>query len=146
MSFIKTILNNILTILFMLFIASCSSDEGTVSCVPIGNVNRVINLNLPLYSNLNNPGAWIYVEGVNAGTRGLIVVNVGAGFKVYDRNAPHICPTNKSTIYVQDDIKMVCEEDGAEWILTSGQPTKVANRSPRTYQVVTNGNQLIITN
>ena len=130
----------------MLFIASCSSDEGTVSCVPIGNVNRVINLNLPLYSNLNNPGAWIYVEGVNAGTRGLIVVNVGAGFKVYDRNAPHICPTNKSTIYVQDDIKMVCEEDGAEWILTSGQPTKVANRSPRTYQVVTNGNQLIITN
>ena len=100
----------------MLFIASCSSDEGTVSCVPIGNVNRVINLNLPLYSNLNNPGAWIYVEGVNAGTRGLIVVNVGAGFKVYDRNAPHICPTNKSTIYVQDDIKMVCEEDGAEWI------------------------------
>ena len=130
----------------MLFIVSCSSDEGTVSCVPVGNVSRTINLNLPLYSTLNNPGSWIYLEGVNAGNRGLIVVNVGAGFKAYDRNAPHICPTNKSTIYVQDDIKMVCEEDGAEWILTSGQPTKVANRSPRTYQVITNGNQLIITN
>ena len=130
----------------MLLISSCLSDEGTVSCVPVGTVSKTINLNLPLYLNLNNPGAWVYVEGVNTGTRGLIVVNVGSGFKAYDRNAPHICPTANTTIYVKDDIKMVCDEDGSEWILTSGQPTKVANRSPRTYQVTVDGNQLIITN
>lgn len=146
MKFIKTILNNFLVVLMFLFTFSCSSDEGVVSCVPVGNVSRSINLNLPLYFNLNNPGGWIYLEGVNSGTRGLIVVNVGSGYKAYDRNAPHICPTNKSTIFVKDDLKMVCEEDGSEWILTSGQPTKIANRSPRTYQVIVNGNQLLITN
>ncbi len=146
MKFIKTFLNNILVILFISFTYSCSSDDGVVSCVPVGNVNRTVNLNLPLYSTLNNPGAWVYLEGINTGTRGLIVVNTGSGFKAYDRNAPHICPTANTTIYVKEDIKMVCDEDGAEWILTSGQPTKVANRSPRTYQVIANGNQLYITN
>jgi nitrite reductase/ring-hydroxylating ferredoxin subunit len=146
MKFIKTILNNILVVLSIMFTFSCSSDDGVVSCVPVGNINRTINLNLPLYSILNNPGAWIYLEGINTGTRGLIIVNTGSGFKAYDRNAPHICPTSKTTIYVKEDIKMVCDEDGSEWILTSGQPTKVANRSPRTYQVIANGTQLFITN
>lgn len=140
------ILNNVLLTLFSLTFLACSSDEGTVSCVPTVNIYQSINLNLPLYYNLNNPGGWIYLEGINTGTRGLIVVNTGSGFKVYDRNAPHICPTAKSTIYVKDDIKMVCDEDGSEWILTSGQPTKVANRGPRTYLATLNGNQLIITN
>ena len=147
MKFIKTILNKSL-ILGLLFISilSCRTDEGTVSCVPTYTISRTINLNLPLYVNLNNPGGWIYLNGLNSGTRGLIVVNTGVGFKAYDRNAPHICPTANTTIYVKDDLKMVCDEDGSEWILTSGQPIKVANRAPRTYQAILNGNQLIVTN
>jgi len=147
MRFIKTILNKKFLLLILLVITySCKSDDGTVSCVPFSTVSRTINLNLPLYVNLNNPGGWAYIDGVNSGTRGLIVVNTGVGFNAYDRNAPHICPTPNSTIYVKDDIKMVCDEDGSEWILTTGQPTKVANRAPRTYQVIANGNQILITN
>jgi len=146
MKFIKSILNKVLCLFFISFFVSCQSDDGTVSCVSTSTISRSINLNLPLYVNLNNPGGWIYLEGVNTGTRGLIIVNTGVGFKVYDRNAPHICPTPKSTIKVVDQIKMVCEEDGAEWILTTGQPTKVANRSPRTYQAILSGDNLIITN
>ncbi|MBS7332865.1 MAG: hypothetical protein KIG88_04630 [Weeksellaceae bacterium] len=146
MKFIKTILNKVLFILFVSFTFSCNTDDGAVSCVPMTTVSRTINLNLPLYVNLNNPGGWIYLEGVNTGTRGLIVVNTGVGFKAYDRNAPHICPTAKTTIQVIDDIKMYCEEDGSEWILTTGQPTKVANRAPRTYEAVRSGDQLFITN
>ncbi|WP_322969043.1 hypothetical protein [Faecalibacter sp. LW9] len=147
MKFIKTILNNVLVLLFpFLLLNACKTDDGTVSCVPFTTVSRTINLNLPLYVNLNNPGGWAYIDGINSGSRGLIVVNTGIGFKAYDRNAPHICPTQNSTIYVKDDIKMVCDEDGSEWILTTGQPTKLANRAPRTYQAILNGNQLIITN
>ncbi|MBQ0148289.1 MAG: hypothetical protein KBS93_07595 [Flavobacteriaceae bacterium] len=130
----------------ILTLLNCQSDDGTVSCVPSYTISKSINLSMPLYVNLNNPGGWIYLEGINTGSRGLIVVNTGVGYKAYDRNAPHICPTGKSTIYVKDNLKMVCDEDGSEWILTTGQPTKVANRSPRTYQVIANGNQLLITN
>lgn len=146
MTFIKTILNKVLFILMAIFLYSCHSDDGTVSCVPTYTINKSVNLNLPLYVNLKNPGGWAYIEGFNAGTRGLIVVNTGSSYKVYDRNAPHICPTNKTTLYVQDNIKMVCDEDGSEWILTTGQPTKVANRAPRTYQAFLSGDNLIITN
>jgi len=146
MKFIKTILNNTLVLLCILFTFSCSSDDGVVSCFPIGNVNRTINLNLPLYYNLNNPGGWIYLEGPTSGTRGIIVVNTGSGFKAYDRNAPHICPTSNSTLYVVDGLKMFCKEDGSEWILTTGEPIKIANRAPRTYQVIPYGDQLVITN
>jgi len=146
--FIKIILNKVV-ILLILFssLQSCSSDDGTVSCVPLTTVSVVLNTTLPLYSNLNNPGGWVYVNGVTAGTRGIIVVRTASGYKAYDRNAPHICPTENSTLVVENDIKIVCKEDGAEWILLTGQPTKVANRAPRTYQVFNNVNGVLtITN
>lgn len=146
--FIKTILNKVLFLgALLLIFQSCNTDDGTVSCVPLTTVNVAINTTSPLYANLNNPGGWVYVNGTMAGTRGLIVVRTATGYKAYDRNAPHICPTDKTTLFVEDDIKIVCKEDGAEWILLTGQYTKVANRAPRTYQVYVNSNgTLTITN
>ncbi|WP_313376837.1 hypothetical protein [Chishuiella sp.] len=146
--FIKIILNKvvILTLLFTI-LQSCSSDDGTVSCVPLTTVNVVVNTSLPLYSNLNNSGGWAYISGAQAGTRGIIVVRTASGYKAYDRNAPHICPTENSILVVENDIKILCKEDGAEWILLTGQPIKIANRAPRTYQVFNNGNGILtITN
>jgi len=52
---------------------------------------------------------------------------------VYDRNAPHLCPDTNTTLNVEDNIKIVCPKDGAEWILLTGQPIKVANIAPKTY-------------
>lgn len=146
--FIKTILNKVLVIaIFLISILSCNTNDGTVNCVPVTTINVSINPNMPLYSNLNNPGGWVYVDGVTAGSRGLIVVRTASGYKAYDRNAPHICPGEKTSLYVKNDISIVCDADGAEWILLTGQPTKVANRAPRTYRVdlQANGN-LLITN
>ena len=146
--FIKTILNKVLVIaIFLISILSCNTNDGTVNCVPVTTINVSINPNMPLYSNLNNPGGWVYVDGVTAGSRGLIVVRTASGYKAYDRNAPHICPGEKTSLYVKNDISIVCDADGAEWILLTGQPTKVTNRAPRTYRVdlQANGN-LLITN
>ena len=146
--FIKTILNKLFFGCSMLFIFfSFSSNDGTVSCILVSTVNVVINTSLPLYADLNNPGGWAYVDGPTAGSRGLIVVRTATGYRAYDRNAPHICPGEKTTLYVKDDIKMVCDADGAEWILLTGQPTKVADRAPRPYQVFVNPNgTILITN
>lgn len=146
--FIKTILNKVILVsVFAGLFQGCNSDDGTVSCVPNTIVNVSININLPLYSNLNNPGGWVYVNGTMAGTRGIIVVRTASGFKAYDRNAPHICPGAETTLYVKNDISIVCDADNSEWILLTGQPTKVANRAPRTYQVYVNANgTLTITN
>lgn len=123
----------IILIFSVLNITSCSNREETINCFPNTPINVVLNLNLPTYFTLQNVGGWIYVNEQQAGTRGLIVVRTTNGFKVYDRNAPHLCPDNNTTLSVENDIKIVCPKDGAEWITITGEPTKIAQVPPKTY-------------
>lgn len=130
---------------------SCSDDDGQISCNPEYNVFVSINLSLPLYSELQNPNGWAYIQGEGAGTRGMIIVNTGNGFRAYDRNAPHICPNTESTLEVRDAIKIYCPSDGAEWILLTGQPIEnsegfAPNRTPRIYQTSFQGGILQVFN
>lgn len=113
---------------------SCSEREETVSCFPDVPVNVLLNLNLPAHFPLQNVGGWVYVDEQQAGTRGLIVVKTTNGFKVYDRNAPHICPDINTSLKVENDIKIICPKDGAEWITLTGEPIKIAQMSPKTYR------------
>jgi hypothetical protein len=117
-----------------LSLQSCTQRDETVKCFPETPINVVLNLNLPAYFNLQSMGGSIYVDEQQSGTRGLIVVKTTNGFKIYDRNAPHICPNNNTTLSVESKIKIVCPADGAEWILLTGQPTKVSTVPPKTYR------------
>jgi len=124
----------------------CNDDDGQMSCNPAYAVSASINVDLPLYSELETRG-WTYVNGEGTGTKGIIVVKLTNGdYKAYDRNAPHICPTANSRLEVVDDIKLYCPEDGAEWILLTGEPITIADRSPRTYQAIRTGNIIDIYN
>ena len=124
----------IVLIFSSLNIQSCSSNEDTVSCFPEVQINVAINLSLPYYYELNQVGGWKYIDEQESGTRGLIIVRAGANlFKVYDRNAPHICPDSDTTLKVVDNIKIVCPKDNAEWMLLTGQPLSVSPISPKTY-------------
>jgi hypothetical protein len=117
-----------------LSVNSCGTREDTVSCFPANPINVSLNLNLPAYYNLNQVGGWVYINEQQSGTRGLIVVRASdTTFKVYDRNAPHLCPDNNTTLEVQDNIRIICPKDNAQWILLTGQPTAVANVQPKTY-------------
>ncbi|MCU7619147.1 hypothetical protein NZ698_18360 [Chryseobacterium sp. PBS4-4] len=118
----------------LLNLNSCNTQD-TVSCFPNAPVNVSINLNLPAYNNLNQTGGWIYLnlEG-STGTRGLIVVRRSdTQFMAYDRNAPHICPDNNTTLEVKNGLSIICPKDNAEWLLLTGDPTAVANVPPKTY-------------
>lgn len=128
----------ILTFLIFSFlnINSCSNREDTVSCFPNSTINVNLNLNLASYNNLNFVGQPIYIDEQQSGTRGLIVVRTvdnPATFKVYDRNAPHLCPDADTTLEVKNGTSVYCPQDGAEWILITGQPSKVAKTAPKTY-------------
>ncbi|WP_265428842.1 hypothetical protein [Chryseobacterium sp. YIM B08800] len=128
----------ILTFLIFSFlnINSCSSREDTVSCFPNSTINVNLNLNLAAYNNLNFVGQPIYIDEQQSGTRGLIVVRTvdnPATFKVYDRNAPHLCPDTNTTLEIKNGTSIFCPKDNATWILITGQPTAVANLPPKTY-------------
>ncbi|GAB0156415.1 hypothetical protein CHRYSEOSP005_16800 [Chryseobacterium sp. Alg-005] len=117
-----------------LSINSCGSTDDTVSCFPNTPINVTLNLNLPAYNVLNQVGGWMYVNEQQSGTRGLIIVRASdTNFKVYDRNAPHICPDTNTTLEVKDNISIICPKDNATWILLTGQPTAVSSVPPKTY-------------
>ncbi|MGB6082767.1 MAG: hypothetical protein WBF63_00975 [Moheibacter sp.] len=127
------------------FLMSCDSDDGQKSCNPEYMISASINVNLPLYNEVETRG-WTYVGGEGTGTRGLILIKTTSGYKAYDRNAPHICPTPDSTLEVVDDIKLYCPQDGAEWIMLTGEPILIADRAPRVYSAVRNGDIINIYN
>ena len=117
----------------LLNINSCGSTEDTVSCFPDSPINVILPLNsLPLYSsNLQNQ-QWTYVDMDGAGTRGLIIVKTNNGYNAYDRNAPHICPDNNTTLKVEYPF-VICPKDNAKWILLNGEPNQVASLPLKTY-------------
>lgn len=127
-------------IIFLVFsnlfiINSCSERAETVSCFPQVQINVSININTPLYHALNYQGGWVYVDQAGSGTHGLIIVNTNSGFKIFDRNAPHICPdTDKTILYVKDNTTIVCPKDGAEWMM-NGTPINETSKGlpPKTY-------------
>lgn len=127
----------ILSLFFILLCTTdCDSSRRDLSCFPQQVINIDLDLNLPAYFNLNNVGGWVYVNAIGAGDKGLIVVRSSTTtFQIYDRNAPELCPDGNQTILqVQDNIKIICPKDGAEWILLTGQPTKVTNIPPKMYR------------
>ncbi len=129
----SSLLLTIILSLSLLNSFSCTDRAETVNCFPDANINVVLNLNLPAYFNLQTVGGWIYVNEQQSGSRGLIIVRTTTGYKVYDRNAPHICPDANTTLQVVENIKISSPKDGAEWILLTGEPTKIANIPPKTY-------------
>ena len=132
-TYISKVFFSIILAISILNIISCSSREETISCFPNTPINAVLNLNLPTYFALQNVNGWIYVNEQQSGTRGLIVIRTSNGFKVYDRNAPHLCPDQNTTLSVEENIKIICPKDGAEWILYTGEPQKIAKVPPKTY-------------
>jgi len=114
-------------------VISCESRAETVSCFPSQIINVQLNLTFPAYAIDLNTKGWIYINEQQSGTRGLILVKTGTGFKVYDRNAPHLCPDANTTLEVQNNIKIVCPKDGAEWILQDGTPIKGSGLPPKSY-------------
>ncbi len=126
--------------------SGCENGNKTISCFPSSSINVTVDLNLPQFQNLASIGGWAYIgAGPLSGTRGLVIVRKNQNeFIVYDRNAPHICPTNNSTLEVRSDIYLYCPEDGAKWLLSSGQPMEVSERPPKIYPSQFIGNVVYI--
>jgi nitrite reductase/ring-hydroxylating ferredoxin subunit len=143
---IKKLILYVLLISLLSFFTQCENGNKTISCFPNSSIRYSADLNLPQFQKLAGINGYVYIEaGPLTGTKGLILVKIGPNeFKAYDRNPPHICPGSNTGLVVKDDIYLYCPEDGAKWILTTGQPLEVANRSPKTYNAQLVGNMVII--
>jgi len=90
-------------LLFVIFIISCSKE--------VTNRNPYlqelgfrfdINLSLPLYSPLTNPGSPVYIPNQTVGTRGAFVMNTGFDqFRVFEASCPNHAPNECSTMIIE---------------------------------------------
>lgn len=119
--FLRGFLSILLIFSSLNIINSCGNRDETISCFPKSLISVQLNLNLPAYYNLQNIGGWAYISEQQSGTRGLIVTRVSSNeFKIYDRNAPHICPDSESTLTVENGTYVLCKKDNQKWFLSTG--------------------------
>ena len=109
-------LSTCLLLLFLVVIFSCNKNQNRVPYVPI---DLYINVTLPLYTNLNVIGGWVYVSG---GSKGLIVYRqTSETFMIYDRhctydvNAPCTPASVDST-----NLAVSCDCDESQYQLYDG--------------------------
>jgi len=131
--------------LFILFSAFIScSDNGPVNTnpfIPNHTFTVDINMNLPLYSNLQYPSNAIYYAG--KGVKGLLIFNTGSGYNAFDAACPNQSLSSCSTMTI-NGIDAVCPCDNKTYSLFSGQGS--LQYPMKQYRVEVNGNVLRIYN
>lgn len=135
-------------IISFLTLSGCREESPLADCFPVSTIHVRLFLNDPLYQNLTLPNGWVYVSEQQSGTKGLIVVNSPQGYRVYDRNAPHLCPEAETTLRVEANSVIVCPKDGAKWNLFTGEPLSGNSIVPKIYrsQFDASNNTLILFN
>lgn len=136
--------------LFFLLLA-CSNDQGQRNpyLQEIG-FRFEINLNLPLYSPLTNPGNSVYIGGQGVGIRGVFVTNTGFAYRVFEASCPNHSPSSCSTTELSGQTA-ICDCEGFEYSLFTGQQFSVPDDGMRyynmlEYQASQSGNIVIISN
>ncbi len=110
-----------------------------------------LNLNLPLYSNLNTIGNPVYVGNSGVGTRGAFVIKSSLDtYYAFEASCPNHTPNDCSTMTI-DGQNVVCSCEGYTYSLFTGQQLDRPNDGNRYhdllyYRATQSGNVVVISN
>jgi hypothetical protein len=153
-------------LLSFVLISACKKDNKLVSnqdFFPAVLIDFYVNLDLPLYNDLNFPNGYVYEKGQGYKQRGVIVYNTGFigpdQYVAFDRSCPYkvdsscsIVSVDSSTLYyrcgqytgVGGKFIACCN---SKFVASNGsQYEGLANRPLKQYFVTIIGRQLHITN
>ena len=136
----------------LIFLISCSADSTNRNpFLQEVSFRFDLNLNLPLYNDLNNIGNPVYVGNDGVGTRGAFVMRSGLDtYIAFEASCPNQTPNNCSTMEI-DGQNVVCPCDGFVYSLFTGQLLERPDDGNRYYDLlfyraVRNGNIVTISN
>ena len=136
----------------LILLVACSNDRSQRNpFLPEINFRFEIDLNLPLYSPLNNPGSPVYVSSGGVGIRGAFVMNTGFDvFRVFEATCPNHIPSGCSTMAI-DGQNAVCSCEDFEYSLFTGQQLGRPDDGMQYFDMLEyaarlNGNVLVISN
>ena len=143
-------------LIFIGLLLGCESDTANRNpFLPDLNFRFDLNLNLPLYNDLNNIGNPVYVDNVGVGIRGAYVMRTGPSenqFLAWEASCPNHAPNSCSTTTLIESQTVQCGcDDGYRYNLFTGQQLDRPNDGNRYYdllfyQAVQAGNSVIISN
>lgn len=131
----------------------CCENDGTNRnpFIPESNFSFELNLNLPLYNNLNTIGNPVFVDSDAVGVRGAFVMRVGSdSFFAFEASCPNHTPSACSTMAI-DGQNVSCSCEDFEYSLFTGQLLNRPDDANRYYDLLfynarQSGNSVIISN
>ena len=142
-------MRKLIFILSLLLLTTCSKndDNNINNCNFLQNigVNRNIDLNLPLYSQLQFTSEIVLIE--NEGNGGIYVINVGSNFRAFDAADPNHIPSTCSFMSRNGTIVTCgCEEANSYNLFTGFADGGQLPCGLQEYRVTVNGTVLTISN
>ncbi len=140
--------------ILLLALISCSTDSTNRNpFLQEVSFRFDINLNLPLYNNLNTIGNPIYIGNTGIGTRGVFVMRAGLGgaqYVAWEASCPNHAPNSCSTMTINGQ-NAVCSCEDYTYSLFTGQQLDRPNDGNRYYDLLfyratQSGNTVIISN
>jgi nitrite reductase/ring-hydroxylating ferredoxin subunit len=139
-------------LIFMTLLFSCESDGTNRNpFLPESNFRFELNLNLPLYNDLNNIGNPVFVGNNGVGVRGAFVMRTSSDtFFAFEASCPNHAPNECSTMNL-DGQNVSCSCEDFEYSLFTGQHLNRPDDGGRYYDLlfyraVQSGNSVIISN
>lgn len=135
----------------LILLLGCSDDRSQRNpFLAEVNFRFEIDMNLPLYSPLTNPGSPVYVSSQGVGIRGAIVMNTGFDFMAWEATCPNHSPSPCSTMQINGQ-NAVCSCENFEYSLFTGQQLDRPDDGNRYfdmlfYRTQASGNILVISN
>ena len=138
--------------LTILFSASCDNDASNRNpFLQEVRFNFELNLNLPLYNDLNTIGNPVYVGNASVGTRGAFVMRTGPEtFFAFEASCPNHAPNSCSTMTI-DGQEVTCSCEDYRYSLFTGQQLNRPDDGNRYYDLLfyratQSGNSVFISN
>jgi len=130
---------------FLITVISCgTSDDDQNPVLPNIPVNVTLNLDLPLYQNLQFDSSSAFVE--NHGIKGIIVFRISENnILAWEAACPHIAPSECSTMNLVG-VEITCPCDDSKFSILNGGPLSGTQFSMKQYRATKNGNTITITN
>lgn len=140
------------SIILLVLVFSCSKDRTNRNpyLQEIG-FRFDLNLSLPLYSPLTNPGTAIEITNQSIGTKGIIVVNAGFDqFRAFEASCPNHAPNDCSTMDLNGQV-VTCSCEDYQYSAITGQQLNRPDDGKRYYDMLEyrtsfSGNVVVVSN
>ncbi|MES2484806.1 MAG: hypothetical protein V4581_02510 [Bacteroidota bacterium] len=126
----------LLLLLALPLFMGCSDDNYNFNnpYLPSYNFSLDLDLNLPLYTQLQFTGNPVRVNTAGIGINGVIVMNTGSGFSAYEASCPNQELTSCSELDI-NGIIATCPCDEVEYSLFTGLPNADVKYPLKPYRI-----------